>query len=285
MVVTSGVPTFPHLAAQRPGPAPVCGAWHRLQGFASCPSGHGHRSKLVGGDPQLLAAGGVPWRFMPLCCGSQRGPGCPALPKGRPVAPSGDLWSGCGQCPPPPSLGDPLHSRPATWPAHWHSTQTAARWAPFLPPRPSALSSGACCPKQMLSPLLRRKEIWPQTLSWRPGRTSAYYSGLRMAVTRRCPPGLCLGVLHSVTWPSVSRPSGCAGFWGPVGFRVHVCLRDVRDWMRMCAWGPGGPTLEPCCPHGARGGRTFSVTYLPAAPRPCRPRGSCDECGWLRLGW
>lgn len=186
---------------------------------------------------------------------------------------------------PPPSLGDPLHSRPATWPAHWHSTQTAARWAPFLPPRPSALSSGACCPKQMLSPLLRRKEIWPQTLSWRPGRTSAYYSGLRMAVTRRCPPGLCLGVLHSVTWPSVSRPSGCAGFWGPVGFRVHVCLRDVRDWMRMCAWGPGGPTLEPCCPHGARGGRTFSVTYLPAAPRPCRPRGSCDECGWLRLGW
>lgn len=110
MVVTSGVPTFPHLAAQRPGPAPVCGAWHRLQGFASCPSGHGHRSKLVGGDPQLLAAGGVPWRFMPLCCGSQRGPGCPALPKGRPVAPSGDLWSGCGQCPPTPALG--THSIP-----------------------------------------------------------------------------------------------------------------------------------------------------------------------------
>ena len=98
--------------------------------------------------------------------------------------------------------------------------------APFLPPRPSALLSRACCPKQMPSPWLRRKETWPQTLFWRPGRTSAHY---RVAVTRRCPPGLRLGVLHSVTWLSASRPRGCAGFWGPVSVRVHVCLRDVHD--------------------------------------------------------
>lgn len=194
--------------------------------------------ELVGGAPQLLAVGGVPWGFAPLCCGSQRAPGCPALPKGRHVAPSADLWSGCGQSfppllppaptphPPAPHLGDPLHSRPAAWPAHGHSTQTAAPVAPFLPPRPSALLSRACCPKRMPSPWLRRKETWPQTLFWRPGRTSAHY---RMAVTRSCPPGLRLGVLHSVTWLSASRLRGCAGFWGPVSVRVHVCLRDVRD--------------------------------------------------------
>ena len=98
--------------------------------------------------------------------------------------------------------------------------------APFLPPRLSALLSRACCPKWMPSPWLRRKETWPQTLFWRPGRTSAHY---RMAVTRRCPPGLRLGVLHSVMWLSASRPRGCAGFWGPVSVRVHVCLRDVHD--------------------------------------------------------
>ena len=34
--------------------------------------------ELVGGDPQLLAVGGVPWGFAPLCCGSQRAPGSPA---------------------------------------------------------------------------------------------------------------------------------------------------------------------------------------------------------------
>lgn len=98
--------------------------------------------------------------------------------------------------------------------------------APFLPPRPSALLSRACCPKRMPSPWLRRKETWPQTLFWRPGRTSAHY---RMAVARRCPPGLRLGILHSVAWLSASRLRGCAGFWGPVSVRVHVCLRDVRD--------------------------------------------------------
>lgn len=137
---------------------------------------------------------------------------------------------------PPPPLG--THSIPGL--PSGLLTQTVAWWAPFLPPPPSPLLSGACCPKRMPSPLLRRKEAWPQTLSWRPGRTSAHCSGLRMTVTRRCPPGLCLGVFHSVMWLSASRPRGGAGFWGPVGVCVHDCLRDVRDWMRMCAWGARG---------------------------------------------
>lgn len=111
--------------------------------------------ELVGGAPQLLAVGGVPWGFAPLCCGSQRAPGCPALPKGRPVAPSADLWSGCGQSfppllppaptPLPPTLG--THSIPGRPPGLL--TGTAHR--PL--PGGSIPSSPAFCPvKQGLLP-------------------------------------------------------------------------------------------------------------------------------------
>lgn len=53
--------------------------------------------------------------------------------------------------------------------------------------------------------------------------------------------------------------------WGPVKC-LCSCLRDVCDcrWECVCVE-CRGPALGPGYPHGACGGRMFSVTYLPAS--------------------
>ena len=114
--------------------------------------------------------------------------------------------------------------------------------------------------------------------AWHPGRkpihTSSLWAGrspaLDAAVTWRSPLCLCLGFLHGMEWPQRAELEDVKLLWGPVKC-LCSCLRDVCD----CRWGcvlvgRRGPALEPACPHGARVGRTFSVTYLPVSSAPVK---------------
>lgn len=125
--------------------------------------------ELVGGAPQLLAVGGVPWGFVPLCCGSQCAPWLPSSAEGQACCPFGRsvVWLRAELPPAAPAYPHPPSPRPPPWgPTPFQASRLACSRAehtdrcpvaPFLPPRPSALLSRACCPKADALPLAKKK--------------------------------------------------------------------------------------------------------------------------------